>query len=416
MKISTLFIALFLIPFGGFCQIDNEDNFYIAPTSFKVVKNLKKDFKVDNSFETDDSVKLQKAIDCISEKGGGKLIIPKGNYSFTDIVLKSNVHLEIDSEAVIRPFKRSNNKNYFIFLLSSDTKKPIENVSISGVNGQFTIDVSQIENKRVRCFSIRNIHNFKISNLKIIDNYTLFASLEFLPLEIKKENKLYSSKNGLIKNIDGLGIADYGYGLVQVRTGKNILFQNLSGIGGTTLRLEGHLKVLRAIGGKDNMEHIIGRNIRCEKGNAALMLSPHYIYNGLVGVRDITAVGCGFAVRIETGFANKDEKKLGLKPGHFSPESVVSNVKATFANTEAQIKPKHYKFLPCNLRSKIAKTPITPFPHGDSYNGPSIGAVVYTTNYKINFSKKEIVSAVGFDEKQVLLTMKDVIKDADCTK
>jgi hypothetical protein len=407
MKNNIFFVIVFLVPLLGFCQIDNEDNFYKAPTSFKVVKNLQTDFNVDSSFETDDSEKLQKAINFISKNGGGKLIIPKGNYSFADIVLKSNIHIEIDSEVVIRPFKRSNDRNYFIFLLSSDTKEPIENVSVSGIDGQFTMDVSHVENKRVRCFSIRNIHNFKISNFKIIDNYTLFASLEFLPLEIKKEDKLYSSKNGLIKNIDGLGIADYGYGLVQVRTGKNILFLNLSGIGGTTLRLEGHLKVLRAIGGKDNMEHIIGRNISCEKGNAALMLSPHYIYNGLVDVRDITAIGCGFAVRIDTGFANKDEKKLGLKPGYFSPESVVSNVKAIFAKTEAQVKPKHYKFMPCNLRSEIHKTPITPFPHGDSYNGPSIAAVVYASNYKINFSKEDIVFAKGFQDNFVLVTKKD---------
>ncbi|MDO6760976.1 hypothetical protein Q4566_12250 [Tamlana sp. 2_MG-2023] len=414
MKIKQIVFLLVIIPFLGFGQIDIESNFYTEPISFKVTKNLKKDFNVDALFETDDSEELQKAIDCISKKGGGKLIIPKGNYSFTDIVLKSNVHIEIDSDAVIRPFKRSNSKNYFIFLLSSDTKEPIENVSVVGLDGQFIIDLSHTEHKRVRCFSIRNIHNFKLSNFKIIDNYTLFASLEFLPLEIKKEDKLFSSKNGLIKNIDGLGIADYGYGLVQVRTGKNILFQNLSGIGGTTLRLEGHLKELRAIGGKDNMENIIGRNIRCKKGNAALMLSPHYIYNGLVDIRDITAIGCGFAVRIDSGFANKDEKKIGLKPGYFSPESVVSNVKATFASSEAQIKPKHYKFMPCNLRSEIHKTPITPFPHGDSYNGPSIAAVVYNPNYKINFSKKEVVLAEGFQDNQVVVTSKGTIKDSDC--
>ncbi|XMO85914.1 hypothetical protein AAFN75_14075 [Algibacter sp. AS12] len=414
MKIKQIVFLLVFIPFLGFGQIDKESNFYTEPISFKVTKNLKTDFKVDALFETDDSKELQKAIDCISEKGGGKLIIPKGNYSFTDIVLKSNVHIEIDSDAVIRPFKRSNNKNYFIFLLSSDTKEPIENASVVGVNGQFTIDLSHTEHKKVRCFSIRNVHNFKLSNFKIIDNYTLFASLEFLPLEIKNGDKLYSSKNALIKNIDGLGIADYGYGLVQVRTGKNMLFKNLSGIGGTTLRLEGHLKILRAFGGKDNMEHIIGRGIRCEKGNSALMLSPHYIHNGLVDIRDISGIGCGFAVRIETGFANKDEKVLGLKPGYFSPESVVSNVKATFASSEAQIKPKHYKFMPCNLRELISEKPITPFPHGDSYNGPSIAAVVYNSNYKINFSKKEVVLAEGFQDNQVVVTNEDAIKDSDC--
>lgn len=70
MKNNIFFVFVFLVPLLGFCQIDNEDNFYKAPTSFKVVKNLQTDFNVDNSFETDDSEKLQKEINFISKKGG----------------------------------------------------------------------------------------------------------------------------------------------------------------------------------------------------------------------------------------------------------------------------------------------------------------------------------------------------------
>jgi len=219
-------------------------------------------------------------------------------------------------------------------------------------------------------------------------------------------------------DIEGKGIADYGYGLIQVRTGHNMMFKNLGGIGGTTLRLEGHLNVLRAPGGRDNMSNILGRDIRCTNGNSALMLSPHYIFNGVIDVRNITAVGCGFGVRLESGFLNKEEKDLniGLSEGHFDSNSVVDNITATYVNDIAQIKPKHYELMPCNLRSLIKDTPINPLPHGDSYNGPSIAAVNDGPNYTINFDRNNItvIDVEGGSDRKDAVSGSDKISNADC--
>ena len=67
--------------------------------------NLKTDFGlVDDGAESNQSERLQKAIDEVSAKGGGRLIVPKGVYRFGGINLKSNVHLLVEKDTVIKPY------------------------------------------------------------------------------------------------------------------------------------------------------------------------------------------------------------------------------------------------------------------------------------------------------------------------
>ena len=210
-------------------------------------------------------------------------------------------------------------------------------------------------------------------------------------MQYDNDNNLWIATNILIKNIEGTG--DAAYGLVHIRSGNQMMFKNLGGIGGTTLRLEGHLDIFESkVGGADNMSNIVGRGIRGENGNAAVMLSPHYINNGIVDIRNISYVSCGFAVRIENAFATKREQALGLRNGRFDSKSVISGITASFGNTNAQLKEKHYKYLPCSLRSFLQKTPMSPDPvdHTRNFNGPSIAAVVNSANYAINFDEKTV--------------------------
>ena len=95
------------------------------------------------------------------------------------------------------------------------------------------------------------------------------------------------------------------------------------------------------VGGVDK---VYGRNISCINGNAAVMISPHAMMNGSVDVDTITAVNTGIAVRIGNGFVSSKYTKPDLVPGIF--ESVnIRNVVATF-DTTAQLKEKHYKYIP----------------------------------------------------------------------
>lgn len=395
----------------GIVALD-EKIFYTEPKTFATVKNLKEDYNIDNDFDTDDSSILQNAIDEIESLGGGKLIIPAGNYSFAEVSLKSNIHLEIDSGVVIRPADRPNNRNYVIFKVTNDTsEEPLRNVSICGVNGKFKVDLRHANNLNVRIIMSFNVSNFKYSNMIVEDKYSKFSSVTFNGVKIG--DKVLGPRNGVVKDID-LYNSDYGYGVVQFQLGKHIYFKNLYGKGGATLRIETHNKVLREIGAYDVVDEIYGTNIISEEGNAALMLSPHFINNGTVNVNGVTAIGSGFAVRIGAGFVNKEEAALGLTAGTFNKETVIKNVKATYSDSKAQIKPKHYKYMPCELRSLISNTPINPFPHGDSYNGPSIGAVVYDANYTVHIKEEDITIGEGFKEGVSLLLKEDAKTDTEC--
>ncbi|NIJ44838.1 hypothetical protein FHR24_001277 [Wenyingzhuangia heitensis] len=394
----------------------NEDDFYIAPTSFVVSKNLKTDYSVDNDFDTNDSENLQNAIDFISDNGGGKLTIPAGNYSFAEVFLKSNVHLEIDANAIIRPaeIESKRNRNYAIFKVTNDASSTlVENVSICGVNGNFVVDLRETATDflNIRIIQSYNVSNFKYSNITVQDNFSKFSTLEFNGVKIG--DRVYGPRKGVIKNID-LYNSDYGYGVVQLQLAKELLFKNLYGQGGATLRIETHNKVLRELGTYDLVDEIYGRDIRSENGNSAVMLSPHFIDQGKVDIRGITSIGSGFAVRINKGFASPEEAEEGLGAGSFSSSSIIRDVSASFSIDKAQIKPKHYNYMPCSLREHISSEPISDFPHGDSYNGPSIAAVLYTPNYTIDIREKDI-STVGFSDGLEIVTDEDLKNDNECS-
>ncbi len=157
-----------------FSQIDNEANFYTDVSNANFNKNLVLDYSVDNDFTTDDSPKLQTAIDNISSNGGGILTISAGNYSFGNINLKSNVHLKIHKDVVIRPFYEiltdGKLKNYAIFKLGANTN-PVQNISISSISGdRFTIDLTQNNNPNVAVVNCQKVTNFLIANFNVLDN------------------------------------------------------------------------------------------------------------------------------------------------------------------------------------------------------------------------------------------------------
>ncbi|MGJ8731971.1 MAG: hypothetical protein ACSHW4_02465 [Cellulophaga sp.] len=384
-----------------------EKDFYTPPTSYAVTKDLVTDYGVDKIFSTDDSQKFQKAIDDVSAKGGGKLLIPKGNYSVSNVKLKSNVHIIVSDEAVIRPSIRPNtDKNYAMFTFGKESDV-IKNVSFSSASSnKFIVDLTKANNPNVAVFNFNNVDNFSISDFKILDKLTKFSSVT---MGITKFNdKYFWPRNGVVKNANTLN-SDYGYGLVQVQAAKNVLYKKLKGTGGVTLRLETGWTFMNDLQ-KGGVEDMFGENISCTNGNAAVMVSPHAMHNGKVYVNGITANSCGFAVRLEGGFVSKKYSTPGLTKGTFS-NVTISNVKATYGNKEAQLKPKHYKYMPCNLRSLINENPIVA--EGESYNGPSISAIVNTPNYTVNLDENS-VEGIGFVEDYVIVTDEQAKTSEQC--
>lgn len=418
VKLSLFFASLAL----SACTTNKTKT--VSASQPNLTKNFVIDYGADNSFETNDSKKMQRAINQLSKLGGGTLIIPAGNYSLRNITLKSHVHLEFDAQAVVKPSQEGNKvikpygeiptgdgtyyKSFVLFDVSSQQKTPLENVSVKGVGGRFTIDVSESENLFHRVFMVRNVKDFLIANINVKDDYSKYAAIELNGETVK--NRILGPKDGVIQNIDLTG-AHYGYGLIQMHLGTNIIFENLHGDGGTTLRMESHSKNLRDTSKYTAMNNIIGRNIRCTHGNSAVQISPHYINNGVFDIKDITANGCGWALRIAPGFVIPAEEELGLTPGSFNPRSTVRDIKATFSNTKAQLKKKHHKYLPCDLRPSIAKIPYALFPTGDSMSGPSYGVILNEANYDINIDSRAITQATGFSPQQHYVTTEQAVID-----
>ncbi|EWH09209.1 hypothetical protein DS2_13649 [Catenovulum agarivorans DS-2] len=277
----------------------SDSDFYTAPTQYSVSYNLVNHFGVNNSDNNDDSAKLQQAIDEISAKPkGGKLFIPAGDYYFLNVHVRSNVHIEIANGATIYPTPNNDGRNHRIFEVGTFGEPKVENFSVVGRNNGFTVDFRQSNDPNLAVFNLGDIDNFKISNFKIEDNKTIFAS--FLVGVTRRGNNLYWPHNGIIEKVTQRN-ALFGYGVVQTYGADNILFRDLDGEGGITLRMETDNLVMKNLK-QGGIRDIYAQNISCTDGLAAVMFGPHFMENGAVEVNGVESNGCGFAVRVDKGF------------------------------------------------------------------------------------------------------------------
>jgi len=386
MKLKKIMLAGACLFGATLLFAQNESDFYTARTG-GMTKNLRTDYSVDNNFNTDDSQKLQRAINDVSNAGGGKIIIPGGSYTFTNVAMKSNVRIEINKNATIRP-KPNVPGNPTIFALGGNFST-VKNVSIIGTGGgRFTVDVRNVINKNIVVFSCTNVNNFQLANFNVLDDYTVFQSINFSPKKVG--SRWFTPTKGLVKNAKATN-CHYGYGLVQVQAAEQILFKNIDGKGGVTMNAIPEPNTPK-------IKNVFGRTIKCSFGQAALMMEPHSIRQGRVDVRDITTIGCEFGATIGKG---SNHKNTSLTPGTFASNSVVANVKATYREN-ATVRSHYLPFIPCNLRSKIRGNT----PSGEAKFAPSVAAVGYFSNglrwgrgpsspgsYKVNLSD---VKAFGF--------------------
>lgn len=285
----------------------------VAPTGYTANNYFNKPSGlVTRNFTGTTSAQLQTLIN--NNKTNGAIIkIPKRTYNWSEIKLASKIQLEIEKGTIIKP---SNNTVRRIFSIGTAGGGPrITDISIVGVGGKFTIDLSANANinKDMAVIKMGRVTNFKISNFNIKDRRTSLASILLNYIKSNSDNQPWP-KDGVIEKINQTGISHTGYGLIQGYSASNVLFKTLNCKGGITLRLETDDKTMKNAvkdGGKQyGMENIYVDNIKCTAGLCAVMLSPHFTQNGKVNARNIRATGCAFAVRIEHGFVEVfDEKR-----------------------------------------------------------------------------------------------------------
>ncbi|GJM64286.1 hypothetical protein [Persicobacter diffluens] len=273
----------------------NSSNFYSSPSG-----NLPK-----LTFNGSTSASLNTFIKNASNDGGAVITIPKATYKWNDILLQSNVHLEIEAGTIIQPESNSTRRIFNLGGNSSNNSR-IENVSIEGVGGRFTVDISDpaFTNNNLVAFRVGRVDNFKLFSFDIEDRRSSVASICLVYVGNTNETRPWAT-NGVIQGITQYN-AHTGYGLVQCYSAENILFKNIICHGGVTLRLETDDKVMKEeikFGAKEaGVDQIFASNVRCTNGISPLMFSPHFMKNGSVTVDRVVANGCAFAVRVEQGF------------------------------------------------------------------------------------------------------------------
>ena len=374
MKHVLLMIAIVMLP----PTVDAAYKETMDPAG--LTRNLKTDYGlVDDNAKSNQSEKLQKAIDEVSEKGGGKLILPKGTYRFSGIYLRSNVHILIEEDTVIRPYWPAGTKTVVFTLgVSRDTKDGyIENVSIRGLGGTFIVDYSDrgsVSGEGIRTINCRQVRNFLLSDIYIKDSFTTYCAVIFTPAKDKdaRNRAVFRPTHGLVKNLKCTNSSP-GYGLVQMHAGDYIQFENLKAIGGgVTFRLE-----TGAGGHNGGIHNITARNLYCEDGSTAVLLGPHKAQNGVVHVDGITVKSCAFAVTMGPGYVEK--RNLGdphYKPGRFADGTTVRNIHAIFG-TNAAISLKGLANVPKEYLKELR------FDKNDRalkcVRGPSVGVVLNRT-------------------------------------
>lgn len=272
-------------------------DFYVAPTQLDVNYNLVDDFGANGNDTSDDSDTLQRAINAISRKAnGGTLLIPNGTYYFLGIQMKSNVHIRVESEVIIKPAWNGDGKNHRLFEVG--VNNIVRNFSFQGLGNGFLVDFKDSRDKNLAVFKLGDVRNYKISNFTIDDNKTIFASI--LVDVTERNGRLHWSRNGIIERIKQNN-ALFGYGLIQTYGADNILFRNLHSEGGIALRMETDNLLMKNYK-QGGIRNIFADNIRCSKGLAAVMFGPHFMKNGDVQVTNASSVSCGSAVRSDSGF------------------------------------------------------------------------------------------------------------------
>ncbi len=338
---------------------------------------------VDDNAKSNQSDVMQKAIDDVAASGGGRLVIPKGTYRFANVLLKSNVHLLIEKDTVIKPFWPEGTKTVVFDLDAERSSKKkqmtleqeqafIENVSIRGLGGRWIIDYSDRERAKgegVRGILAKMVRNFLIADLDVKDNYSTYCGITLTPMQTDSETKdwpVSRATDGTVRNCRIFN-ASPGYGLTQLHGAQSVHFEDLYGEGGVTLRME-----TGAVGDKTAIYDITGKNIVNENGRCAVMCGPHSAMNGVVQIDGIKSISSAFAVQIGMGGVKEAELKHNpnATDGSFAKGSYVKNIHAIFG-MRAQVKTHDFLGIPTEYHDGLNLRWENKF-----FEGPSIGAVI----------------------------------------
>jgi hypothetical protein len=304
---------------------------------------------------------LNAIIDSLSAEGGGVIYINrvKGKESIylRDVNLKSGIQLKVSPDVTFQPWYGAD-PPHNVFMIHAGRTGNVRDIAVTNLDEAstdtssfFKVIFPRNKCRRVKFIDFTAANNFKVAGIRFYDTYTVFCNLEcnLSPSQSRKEGDLPAK--GVVKNIFSTGNHG-GYGIVQIRAGKKILFRNLDCEGGVALRIETGIPM--RIKEKDaTVDHIVGRNIKSKNGRSALMLSPHRIEQGRVDVSGITTLNSLYAVVLENGFYDRkgDVENLGT----YSSDSYIGGFKKVVGGYGAQVPKKYWPLYPCDEQRSLKK-------------------------------------------------------------
>ncbi|WP_168432944.1 CBM96 family carbohydrate-binding protein [Pontiella sulfatireligans] len=342
-----------------------------------VVTNVM-DFGAVGTGLADDTAAVQAAIDYVTANGGGDVEVPAGTYLLKGVELKSNVHMLIDAGAVL------NLDGAGTMIYIDGHPDWVENVSIQGVGGRFTVNFSQGVSG-TRFIQVKKARNFLLSDFHVNGNVSSYSSVVMGVSGFDEATRAMATQ-GTMRNAS-ISHSSYGYGLIQSQACDSVLFTNLHANGGVALRMEtgwdkmGNLQY----GGVFN---VVGRNISAENAKTAVMMAPVGLRQGLVDIDGVYATNCAAAVTIAAGGLRKLYNP-DIFPGSYAEGSSVRNVTAVFGLTA------QYKSLPDDIPAEYVNlfSNVSHDVWGAPWIGPSL-SVVNNDNERVSVSN---VRAVGFE-------------------
>ncbi|GAA3617349.1 T9SS type A sorting domain-containing protein [Flavivirga amylovorans] len=288
----------------------------------------------------DETSNLQVLVDDVSSQPNGGTIIISGEMTLSRVLMKSNVHIDISKGTVLKgaisPMfdiaRRSQTEieNIKIFCSNCDRTKPNDDIT-----EKYVIDISHLNsNDRYRAFQLGNVFNFWISDYYVQDNKSIWSSMSLNPIinTISTNGETHqglwdydviaSPTKGDVRYAHGETFHT-GYGLIQVQCAKNVNFEQLSGVGGVTLRLESGASI-QYVGTENEREHGVVKGIKAydlflENGFTCVSMSPHGRINEDVYLDNIRSKSSVYTVDFSAGFFDRELRVLDTDPTIVDP-------------------------------------------------------------------------------------------------
>src|SRR5689334_6766338 len=191
-----------------------------------------KNFGAKADGKTNDQAAFMKAIAAAAKAGGGVVYVPRGTYALRSVYLQSHVDVQIEGGTVFKVASgATNNESVFylakqgVYTQQAAAASFVEDVSVEGVNGTFTVDLRSAPTTRNHAFTVIDVKGFSIANMNAMQNNTnrsgraptsYSAVLTFQSDSVSKLTcTLYHPVNGTISNIH-VSQAPYGFGATQI--------------------------------------------------------------------------------------------------------------------------------------------------------------------------------------------------------